>query len=272
MAPSANKPKSSLANYLNNPCHNCRRRRLRCDRSRPICNKCSSSGRECLGYDKLFIWTQCAGTRVPGQAQGGVRSAAASTTTTAASATTATTARRTGHRTTASSPSIVFAPVPVFASFDGPSYSTPACVSDSLDSVSGDAQQPSTALTVTATPSSTADDCTDTAPAHAAVAVPACRPTSLTDPSFKDLDEPSRRYLAHCWSIPFLLSSFLFTPLLLLAVLFPTFSTPYCPIHACSFFVPWARCLFLFRPVLRGTSFTFHRLFTLSRNNLRDAN
>lgn len=39
------------------PCHNCRRRRLRCDRSRPVCNKCVSSGRECLGYDKVFTWT-----------------------------------------------------------------------------------------------------------------------------------------------------------------------------------------------------------------------
>ncbi|KKA27413.1 hypothetical protein TD95_005196 [Thielaviopsis punctulata] len=39
-------------------CHNCRRRRLRCDRSRPTCNKCFISGQECLGYDRLFVWTQ----------------------------------------------------------------------------------------------------------------------------------------------------------------------------------------------------------------------
>ncbi|SPN96625.1 related to fungal transcriptional regulatory protein [Cephalotrichum gorgonifer] len=50
--------KPNLTYFLNNPCHNCRRRRLRCDRSRPSCNKCSSLGRECLGYDKLFVWTQ----------------------------------------------------------------------------------------------------------------------------------------------------------------------------------------------------------------------
>ncbi|KAL2759331.1 hypothetical protein ACRALDRAFT_1060596 [Sodiomyces alcalophilus JCM 7366] len=38
------------------PCHNCRRRRLRCDRSFPSCYKCSSTGQDCLGYGKLFRW------------------------------------------------------------------------------------------------------------------------------------------------------------------------------------------------------------------------
>ena len=40
------------------PCHNCRRRRLRCDRSWPNCHKCAVSGQECLGYGKVFTWTQ----------------------------------------------------------------------------------------------------------------------------------------------------------------------------------------------------------------------
>lgn len=40
------------------PCHNCRRRRLRCDRSWPSCHKCAVSGQECLGYGKVFVWTQ----------------------------------------------------------------------------------------------------------------------------------------------------------------------------------------------------------------------
>lgn len=39
------------------PCHNCRRRRLRCDRSWPTCHKCAVSGQECLGYGKVFVWT-----------------------------------------------------------------------------------------------------------------------------------------------------------------------------------------------------------------------
>lgn len=38
------------------PCHNCRRRRLRCDRSYPSCHKCSTTGQECLGYGKLYKW------------------------------------------------------------------------------------------------------------------------------------------------------------------------------------------------------------------------
>lgn len=40
------------------PCHNCRRRRLRCDRSWPTCHKCAVSGQECLGYGKVFIWAE----------------------------------------------------------------------------------------------------------------------------------------------------------------------------------------------------------------------
>ncbi|KAI1771512.1 fungal-specific transcription factor domain-containing protein [Hypoxylon cercidicola] len=37
-------------------CHNCRRCRLRCDRSVPGCLKCASTGRECLGYGKFYKW------------------------------------------------------------------------------------------------------------------------------------------------------------------------------------------------------------------------
>ncbi|KAI0836867.1 fungal-specific transcription factor domain-containing protein [Hypoxylon sp. FL0890] len=37
-------------------CHNCRARRLRCDRSIPECHKCTSTGQECLGYGKLYKW------------------------------------------------------------------------------------------------------------------------------------------------------------------------------------------------------------------------
>ncbi|KAI3570552.1 fungal-specific transcription factor domain-containing protein [Fusarium oxysporum f. sp. albedinis] len=39
-------------------CHNCRPRRLRCDRSWPTCHKCAVSGRGCLGYGKVFVWIQ----------------------------------------------------------------------------------------------------------------------------------------------------------------------------------------------------------------------
>ncbi|KAI1468321.1 fungal-specific transcription factor domain-containing protein [Daldinia caldariorum] len=37
-------------------CHNCRSRRLRCDRSVPTCHKCTSTGQECLGYGTLYKW------------------------------------------------------------------------------------------------------------------------------------------------------------------------------------------------------------------------
>lgn len=37
-------------------CHNCRRGRLRCDRSIPQCLKCTSRGQSCLGYGVLLRW------------------------------------------------------------------------------------------------------------------------------------------------------------------------------------------------------------------------
>ncbi|KAH7157383.1 fungal-specific transcription factor domain-containing protein [Dactylonectria estremocensis] len=45
------------------PCHNCRRRRLRCDRSVPQCSKCAARGIECLGYGQLFLWTGAVASR-----------------------------------------------------------------------------------------------------------------------------------------------------------------------------------------------------------------
>ncbi|KAI5464895.1 fungal-specific transcription factor domain-containing protein [Mariannaea sp. PMI_226] len=45
------------------PCHNCRRRRLRCDRTVPHCSKCESRGIECLGYGQLFLWTGAVASR-----------------------------------------------------------------------------------------------------------------------------------------------------------------------------------------------------------------
>lgn len=45
------------------PCHNCRRQRLRCDRSFPRCNKCLLAGKECLGYGQLFRWTGAVASR-----------------------------------------------------------------------------------------------------------------------------------------------------------------------------------------------------------------
>lgn len=47
----------------NKRCHNCRRQRLRCDRSYPHCNKCVLAGKECLGYGQLFRWTGAVASR-----------------------------------------------------------------------------------------------------------------------------------------------------------------------------------------------------------------
>lgn len=47
-------PKPGLAK-----CHSCRRSRLRCDGTQPICEKCTSRGVECLGYGAhALLWVQ----------------------------------------------------------------------------------------------------------------------------------------------------------------------------------------------------------------------
>ncbi|KAL2848418.1 fungal-specific transcription factor domain-containing protein [Aspergillus pseudoustus] len=39
-----------------NACHTCRRRRLRCDEAKPLCQRCSADGIECQGYGNLILW------------------------------------------------------------------------------------------------------------------------------------------------------------------------------------------------------------------------
>lgn len=52
----------------NKACHNCRRRRLRCDQSTPSCRKCTNAGEECLGYGQLIAWNE--GTASRGKMRG----------------------------------------------------------------------------------------------------------------------------------------------------------------------------------------------------------
>ena len=54
---------ATLLNLPTKACHNCRRRRWKCDRSSPVCHKCLSSGTECLGYGKLFVWNRGVASR-----------------------------------------------------------------------------------------------------------------------------------------------------------------------------------------------------------------
>lgn len=51
-------------------CHNCRRRRLRCDRSLPACEKCHANGDTCLGYGKLIRWANVGAVTVRGKIHG----------------------------------------------------------------------------------------------------------------------------------------------------------------------------------------------------------
>ncbi|KAF2802272.1 uncharacterized protein BDZ99DRAFT_401942 [Mytilinidion resinicola] len=44
-------------------CHNCRRRRVKCDRLLPQCQKCSDAGLECMGYGRLILWNRGVASR-----------------------------------------------------------------------------------------------------------------------------------------------------------------------------------------------------------------
>ncbi|KAK3994323.1 acriflavine sensitivity control protein acr-2 [Cladorrhinum sp. PSN332] len=63
-------------------CHNCRRRRLRCDRSHPFCHKCSLNGEECLGYGTIIRWANAPAIRGKLAAPRGPQSALMTTTAT----------------------------------------------------------------------------------------------------------------------------------------------------------------------------------------------
>ncbi|KAF3766895.1 hypothetical protein M406DRAFT_89512 [Cryphonectria parasitica EP155] len=55
--PDLSDPRTSLIKPPRSACHNCRRARLRCDRSVPGCEKCHARGQICLGYGLLLRWT-----------------------------------------------------------------------------------------------------------------------------------------------------------------------------------------------------------------------
>lgn len=62
-APNSDARSRKIHDHPVKACHNCRRRRLRCDRSLPRCLKCASLGQECQGYGKLFVWTHAVASR-----------------------------------------------------------------------------------------------------------------------------------------------------------------------------------------------------------------
>ncbi|KAJ4010097.1 hypothetical protein NW752_009275 [Fusarium irregulare] len=65
MAPGARKKGKKVPSgpVADKPCHNCRRRRLRCDRLLPHCAKCEAKGVDCLGYSQIFQWTGAVASR-----------------------------------------------------------------------------------------------------------------------------------------------------------------------------------------------------------------
>ncbi|OJD15978.1 hypothetical protein AJ78_03810 [Emergomyces pasteurianus Ep9510] len=62
---SSESPPSGGVSGLPPQCHTCRKRRVRCDSSRPACNKCIAKGVKCLGYGKQkpLVWLQGGGSQ-----------------------------------------------------------------------------------------------------------------------------------------------------------------------------------------------------------------
>lgn len=167
----------------NKPCHNCRRRRLRCDRSWPSCNKCLIAGQECLGYGKVFVWTQAMDSdgnmkpssstrRTPADEYHGVA----------------------GHKRL-----VLHGGPPLQTAHDGrppppppappPSHAHDGAARKHLRTQSDRDAETLSAATPQGTPPSSQTH-QDPSPAG-----------HLTDPVFQDLDQNSRRYLAHCKSL-----------------------------------------------------------------------
>jgi hypothetical protein len=155
------------------PCHNCRRRRLRCDRSWPTCHKCVVSGQECLGYGKLFVWTQGI------DEHGKVKSSSG---------------RRVARSPALDSNPPTASPTPnqSFSAFPPPAS---AAAGPSRQQSNHDLIQPQLQHVFACRPASPS--------AAASESVPNSAPSSsgggaLTDPVFQDLDRNSRYYLAYC--------------------------------------------------------------------------
>ncbi|KFA76110.1 hypothetical protein S40288_00390 [Stachybotrys chartarum IBT 40288] len=176
------------------PCHNCRRRRLRCDRSWPSCHKCAVSGQECLGYGQLFVWTQAIDSSGnPKTASSSNRSAVTTNTKSRFLAVSEPALRPrsplapgSGSRA-GSEPSLLprqgnhgDQQCPLELPREPPrrnSFLDPSSASFSTSPVHNDSQQPP-------------------APPPLAPPTPAAM-AALTDPLFQDLDHNSRYYLAH---------------------------------------------------------------------------
>lgn len=175
----------------NKPCHNCRRRRLRCDRSWPTCNKCAVSGQECLGYGRVYVWTEGI------DSQGKVKPSPG--------------ARRTplvenhgvaGQLQRANpNPSPSPSPGPSLALRSGPPLLAPASAGAVRDrqparrKAAQATQGPDPAAPPVHLPPDGGDQQQRQSQAAAYLA-----PSQLTDPIFQDLDRNSRNYLAHCKS------------------------------------------------------------------------
>ncbi|KAF1729878.1 Acriflavine sensitivity control protein acr-2 [Beauveria bassiana] len=153
----------------NKPCHNCRRRRLRCDRSWPTCNKCATTGQECLGYGKVYVWTEGIDAQGKVKPSPGVRRAAHGE-----------------NHGVAGHPSLVLHSGP-------PPLPPPAMgtISDRHHPV-GTSKSPRNP-TDTAVPTLPQYSPQQKMGGHATYLVP----SQLTDPVYQDLDPTSRIYLAH---------------------------------------------------------------------------
>ncbi|KAK5988071.1 Acriflavine sensitivity control protein acr-2 [Cladobotryum mycophilum] len=211
-------------------CHNCRRRRLRCDRSWPGCHKCAISGQECLGYGKVFVWTQATdaqrnpiptpGLRTPiGCCPPDLTATAVAAAAAAAAAITANNSAPGAYEVTGYFPAFPDSAATSGPSPGGPGHESHGIFVSDASSVPGGVHQalarypspPQTdnrddaAVAKSATSDTGQDALATAAVAATATAAEPMTPqfwkppalAALTDPLFQDLDRNSRYYLSH---------------------------------------------------------------------------
>lgn len=219
MAPGSSKKGRNVRSgpVADKPCHNCRRRRLRCDRLVPHCSKCEAKGVECLGYGQLFQWTGAVASR--GKLAGQQSSAALYTPARGSAAArsrasiSSASSLSSGSPASSSSPSAASPSIPPSspAAYLAPSLPEVREVEelsseDNADTPDAESEfdfahdHATTTTTSVASCDTTQLVCTTTTTSDHALALEASTSTPwvLVDPLYQDITSNHRQYLAYC--------------------------------------------------------------------------
>ncbi|KAG9500239.1 hypothetical protein J7337_008712 [Fusarium musae] len=223
MAPGSKKKGKKVPSgpVADKPCHNCRRRRLRCDRQLPHCAKCDAKGVECLGYSQIFQWTGAVASR--GRLAGQQSSAALysparpSTARSRASLSSVSSLSSNSPASTSSASSVASPSVPSSSpAFIAPSLSQVEEVTETSDAESGteidlfididnNVDDENEDEDDAATPLASRDTqlvCTTIHNQNHPLASETSTPWVLVDPLYQDITSNHRQYLAYSYDVP----------------------------------------------------------------------